>query len=82
VRCVVPEAMASTGPATTARRGRKRRCPVCSRSTEDRYTPFCSLRCADIDLARWFSGAYRVPTEEPAGLSDGGDRGAEEGENG
>lgn len=28
---------------------------------QEKYKPFCSKRCADIDLHRWFSGAYAVP---------------------
>lgn len=28
------------------------------------YRPFCSKRCADVDLSRWFSGVYAVPAEE------------------
>lgn len=39
-------------------------CPICGKETEPRYRPFCSKRCADVDLARWLGGAYRVPTEE------------------
>jgi endogenous inhibitor of DNA gyrase (YacG/DUF329 family) len=27
--------------------------------------PFCSKRCADVDLARWFSGSYAVPSSDP-----------------
>jgi endogenous inhibitor of DNA gyrase (YacG/DUF329 family) len=23
--------------------------------------PFCSVRCADIDLSRWLTEAYRIP---------------------
>jgi endogenous inhibitor of DNA gyrase (YacG/DUF329 family) len=34
---------------------------VCAKPREPRYKPFCSKRCADVDLARWFSGAYVVP---------------------
>jgi endogenous inhibitor of DNA gyrase (YacG/DUF329 family) len=26
------------------------------------YRPFCSRRCADVDLSRWLSGAYAIPT--------------------
>jgi endogenous inhibitor of DNA gyrase (YacG/DUF329 family) len=26
-----------------------------------RFRPFCSARCADVDLGRWFTGAYRLP---------------------
>jgi endogenous inhibitor of DNA gyrase (YacG/DUF329 family) len=44
------------------------RCPICERPTEAaaapaRYAPFCSKRCADVDLQRWFAGAYAVPGE-------------------
>lgn len=44
-------------------------CPICSRETENRYRPFCSKRCADIDLGRWLEGEYAIPSncdEEPA----------------
>lgn len=36
-------------------------CPICQKQTSPAYKPFCSKRCADIDLNRWFSGAYAVP---------------------
>jgi endogenous inhibitor of DNA gyrase (YacG/DUF329 family) len=39
-------------------------CPLCGRSTEERWRPFCSKRCADIDLGRWLTGRYAVPAEE------------------
>jgi len=39
-------------------------CPVCKKPAVEKYRPFCSRRCADIDLGRWFSGKYSVPTEE------------------
>jgi len=40
-------------------------CPICARKTDPRYRPFCSRRCADIDLGKWLSGAYAVPAQEP-----------------
>jgi endogenous inhibitor of DNA gyrase (YacG/DUF329 family) len=43
-----------------------RRCPVCGKRPIPQHRPFCSDRCANIDLGRWFKGAYRVETEEPA----------------
>jgi endogenous inhibitor of DNA gyrase (YacG/DUF329 family) len=46
----------------SARRGE--RCPVCSTPSVERYRPFCSKRCAQVDLGRWLKGAYRVPTDE------------------
>jgi endogenous inhibitor of DNA gyrase (YacG/DUF329 family) len=39
-------------------------CPICGRPTEERWRPFCSKRCADIDLGRWLTGRYAVPAEE------------------
>ena len=40
---------------------KSKKCVLCDRSATDKYKPFCSKRCADIDLHRWFSGAYAVP---------------------
>jgi endogenous inhibitor of DNA gyrase (YacG/DUF329 family) len=51
-------------------------CPVCSKPATDRYRPFCSKRCADIDLHRWLSGSYAIPAEddeEREGFEDGED---------
>lgn len=39
-------------------------CPICGKPVERAYRPFCSKRCADLDLHRWLSGGYRMPTEE------------------
>ena len=36
-------------------------CPICQRETDPKLRPFCSKRCADIDLARWLSGGYAIP---------------------
>ena len=41
-----------------------RPCPICGKPAVARYRPFCSSRCATIDLGRWLKGDYRVPTEE------------------
>mgnify|MGYP001813118487 FL=1 len=38
-------------------------CPICSEPTEDTYRPFCSRRCADVDLGRWMLGKYAIPAE-------------------
>ena len=40
-------------------------CPICKAKAEARYKPFCSKRCADIDLGRWFNEDYTVPAVEP-----------------
>ncbi len=36
-------------------------CPICSKEADQKYRPFCSKRCADIDLAKWLSGSYSIP---------------------
>ncbi len=38
-------------------------CPVCGRPPVEAFRPFCSKRCADVDLARWLRGDYRIPGE-------------------
>jgi endogenous inhibitor of DNA gyrase (YacG/DUF329 family) len=40
------------------------RCPICGKPTQPASRPFCSKRCADVDLHRWLAGAYVVPTAE------------------
>jgi uncharacterized protein len=39
-------------------------CPICRRLSVERFRPFCSRRCADIDLGRWLSGGYAMATDE------------------
>ncbi len=36
-------------------------CPICGKPAEQRFRPFCSRRCTDVDLNRWLSGVYAVP---------------------
>lgn len=36
-------------------------CPICGRPQVPEYNPFCSKRCADIDLGRWLNGVYAIP---------------------
>ena len=47
-----------------------RRCPICGKPAKVEHRPFCSRRCADIDLSRWLSGAYFIPAAEEAPGSD------------
>jgi endogenous inhibitor of DNA gyrase (YacG/DUF329 family) len=37
------------------------KCPICGKPRVEAYRPFCSKRCADIDLGRWLEGRYAVP---------------------
>jgi endogenous inhibitor of DNA gyrase (YacG/DUF329 family) len=36
-------------------------CPICAREADPKYKPFCSRRCADIDLGKWLNGSYAIP---------------------
>ena len=41
------------------------KCPICGKLfVGDDYAPFCSKRCADVDLGRWFNGSYAVASED------------------
>jgi len=47
------------------------RCAICDKpltGVKDEagrnYAPFCSKRCADVDLQRWFTGRYAIPGAE------------------
>lgn len=42
-------------------------CPICGKPRVAAYRPFCSKRCADIDLGRWMNGAYAIPVIEEDG---------------
>ena len=43
---------------------RGKRCPICGKLADARLRPFCSRRCADVDLNRWLSGVYAVPAAQ------------------
>ncbi len=49
-----PSAVRVTAPA----------CVRCRQPVQPRYRPFCSQRCADIDLGSWFGERYRVETDD------------------
>ncbi|WP_436642653.1 DNA gyrase inhibitor YacG [Microbaculum sp. FT89] len=39
-------------------------CPICGEPTVTEHRPFCSRRCANVDLNRWLSGTYAIPVVE------------------
>ena len=43
---------------------RRNACPICGKPVAQEFRPFCSRRCADVDLNRWLSGVYAVPVTE------------------
>jgi endogenous inhibitor of DNA gyrase (YacG/DUF329 family) len=47
--------------AQAAAANARKTCAICGKPREPRYDPFCSKRCADVDLHRWLSGVYVLP---------------------
>jgi uncharacterized protein len=47
-------------------------CVICgARPQVEQYRPFCSKRCAVVDLHRWLGGVYAIPGK-PEEEEDGG----------
>jgi endogenous inhibitor of DNA gyrase (YacG/DUF329 family) len=46
------------------------RCPACGGPSvyapSNRWRPFCSERCKNLDLGAWASESFRVPGDAPA----------------
>ena len=51
--------------------GSKDACPTCGKPVVEGFAPFCSKRCAEVDLGRWFKGSYAIPGR-PMEVIDGG----------
>jgi uncharacterized protein len=49
-----------------------RSCPICGKRADFAIRPFCSKRCADVDLHRWLGGRYAVPIRDEAGTEEHG----------
>ena len=45
-------------------------CPICSKPAADATKPFCSARCREVDLNKWFTGSYAVPAVELDDVDD------------
>ena len=64
-------------PATVkpfAAAGRGKPCPICGKPAQVETRPFCSKRCADLDLSRWLNGVYAVPAAETGEDDDEAER--------
>ena len=47
-------------------------CPICKSPTEPEHSPFCSERCKDIDLSKWFIGGYVIANDDESDGSEVG----------
>jgi hypothetical protein len=54
---------------------RTRACPICGKESVREFHPFCSKRCAEIDLNRWLTGSYAIPAVEAGDPGEGSDDG-------
>lgn len=45
-------------------------CPICAKASDPKYRPFCSKRCADVDLGRWLKGGYAIPSTDPEDIEE------------
>jgi endogenous inhibitor of DNA gyrase (YacG/DUF329 family) len=46
-------------------------CPICGKAGTAAYRPFCSRRCADVDLGHWLTEGYRIPATREEDPDDG-----------
>ncbi len=59
--CDIPNKSQHKAISSAERAGKP--CPVCKKPMSLEYRPFCSKRCADVDLHRWLGGGYAIPGE-------------------
>lgn len=43
---------------------KKTTCPMCRHAPTPDYAPFCSRRCANLDLQKWLTNSYVLPVNE------------------
>lgn len=67
-------AKSGTNDPMTPRSAGARGCAICGKPVTARHQPFCSARCANIDLGRWLKGNYSIPTDEPPEEGTEGDQ--------
>ena len=53
-------------------------CPICAKPSMEAAKPFCSKRCADIDLGRWLKGTYAIPGQDGEATVPANDRNPDE----
>jgi endogenous inhibitor of DNA gyrase (YacG/DUF329 family) len=56
--------MARGSDNASAKKASAGRCPICGKPCVAEYRPFCSKRCADVDLSRWLKGSYVISGSE------------------
>tara|TARA_Y100000768_G_C23463522_1_gene444820 strand:- start:92 stop:271 length:180 start_codon:yes stop_codon:yes gene_type:complete len=39
---------------------KNQKCPICKKTSIEQYVPFCSTKCANLDLMKWLSDEYKI----------------------
>jgi endogenous inhibitor of DNA gyrase (YacG/DUF329 family) len=65
--------MAETPRAAPKKDAKVKGCPICGKPRAPKFEPFCSARCADVDLHRWLKGTYVIPGAERPSVEGEGD---------
>jgi uncharacterized protein len=60
----MPPAPEPPGDTGSGPKPKSKPCPICGKPADAATLPFCSPRCRDVDLNRWFSGSYVVPATD------------------
>jgi uncharacterized protein len=63
--------MSDDPPAKAPKAPKVPACPICGKPRDSQFAPFCSKRCADVDLHRWLKGNYVIPGAEPGKADEG-----------
>ncbi len=60
-------------PSNVTRLRPPKPCPICDKPSVQQFHPFCSARCADVDLNRWLKGSYVIPGGRSDDEADSGE---------
>ncbi len=63
-KMVEPSMLESKPDGESSRKSSARPCPICGKPAVAETRPFCSKRCADVDLHRWLGSVYAIPAVE------------------
>ncbi len=39
---------------------KKSKCPACKKISKDPFIPFCSKKCAELDLMKWLTDEHQI----------------------
>ena len=39
---------------------KKIKCPTCKKNSKELFSPFCSKKCAELDLMKWLTDEHQI----------------------